>query len=1075
MSESPAAEHVSPWRQIFENVRQETGTQRDEHGVLGSINWLKHQMEVRGANPNVVRNIIYRDKGRLDDKRVLFAILSELWQAMGREPLRAPELEALLSPSAGAEQEIMQLLGREKMQAFRRFVGSIRSGEQLRLLITGRPGAGKTLLSDTIQQALELAPEPRPRIIRLEFHSGDLATGLSRLAAALRVPDEEIESRLVKVAASSAFAVQADTQADVARLLYDAVRQHGQPLVLVLHVSQSLAGVEHLGLAPLRLNTTEVPRVRASEWLWLSLLEPLSRLPHVSLLVSMTEVPTRILQNLGAFEAPVKLNPPTVGEARRFVRARLPHLAAAQQEALVQQSSRSFEELRTLTLLAEIREPITTATDNETNQHVEQLARLVGNSGDEKLRDFLTALAIVTLADFPEFPLVLLVKLRAGENDTLSSVEQAFLDPVPSRPGYYRAFSRQLARSVQQQLLQGRPEHYRELQRTAARWYEEAALAERHSEDAGRHLQHLFEAREWTALEQWMRGTRIPQSLLFQVWETTCRELGQGPTFERIALRVATHYVKLGSHRHPDALEAFSHLAQSQDPTIRAWTTLKQAEGALLRGWFDQAEELLADWQLTDVPLLDGEAALIRARIARWRGQLDEAARLVNEGARPLLPRVSQQGANGRLLHARVAIWAALISKDQGDLHGALDELAAVAPGDDLIEARVAYQKGDILLRLGCFDAALRQFDLGVVLARRSEALVSEQTRFLSRRGLLHGLRGDAAAAAEDFAAADRILLRDVHERNQDQEPDSGSLELPGGQLELDFWLARSNTDRAVVMLAEGRFQEAIFMLTMNQAAFERYTDAFAVDTGQWILRTTLYLALAYYGRGTAQPFRLPLVRDVSRQFEPADVRHARHLLRQIEAAQAGAFRPADRSMQRDWLLLDSLLAPEPAAGVAAAERALDLAGCAFDRAQGSAYMAAALLRGKEHHAALTCLAQAEAEIAQVISNSERSDLGLRAWLTALSIRAQLGLGQAEAAGHTLARALTASEFSAYHELLLRTFGEAAEDSGVPPLTATAALNSCLPDSLPCIPSFVRLPDALIAAWQEQAQMQGSS
>jgi hypothetical protein len=1061
MTERPPKEHVSPWRQIFENVRRETGNQRDEHGVLGSINWLKHQMEVRKANPNVVRNIIYRDKGRLEDKRVLFAILNELWQSMGQRPLQAPELEALLSPGAGAELEIMQLLGREKMQAYRRFISSIRSGEQPRLLISGRPGSGKTLLSDTIQQALELTPEPRARIIRLEFNSGDLATGLSRLADALGLPGEEIESRLVKVGASGAFAVQADAQADVARLLYDAVRQHEEPLIIVLHISQSLAGIEHLGLAPLRLNTTEVPRVRASEWLWLSLLEPLSRVPHVSLLVSMTEVPARVLQNPGAFEPPIKLSPPTVTEARRFVRARLPHLPAAQQEALVQRSSRSFEELRTLTLLAEIREPLKPAVDSETNQHVEQLARLAENSGDEKLRDFLTALAVVSLPDFPEFPVSLLSRLRSGEDDTLTSLEQAFLDPVPARPGYFRAFSRQLARSVHDQLQQRRPEQYRELQRMAAAWFAEAALQEPHSEDAARYLQHLFEAREWTALEQWMRTTRIQQSLLFQVWEATRNELGQGPTFERIALRVATHYVKLGSHRHPDALEAFSHLSESQDPAIRAWTTLKQAEGALLRGWFDEAEALVAGWQQTEVPLLDGEAALIKARIARWRGQLGKAARLVNEGARPLLPQVSQQGANGRLLHARVAIWAGLIAKDQGDLHAALDELAAVTPGDELIEARVAYQKGDILLRLGCFDAALRQFDLGVTLARRSEALVSEQTRFLSRRGRLHGLRGDAAAAAADFAAVRKVLLRENH--NGDRR-----LDLPGGQLEREFWLARSNSDRAVVMLTEGHFQEAIFMLTENLETFQRYTGAFAVDTGQWTLRTKLYLALAYYGRGTAQPFRLPLIRDVSRQFEPADIRHARVLLAGISEAQAASPRPAARSMQRDWLLLDSLLADDPAAGVAAATSALELAGCAYDRAQSSAYIAAALLRNKELNAALSRVAQAEADMAQVISSTERSDLGLRAWLTALSMKAYLGLGEVDAASRTLARALTTSDFGAVHEQLLRIYGEASEDSGVPPHAASRALSSCLPEL--DIPLVVRLPDALVAAWQDRGE-----
>ena len=89
-SRTPSSDPSSPWRRIFEDVRESVGNERDEHGVLGSINWLRHQMEVRGANPNVVRNIIYRDKGKLPDKRVLFQILDDLWRRRGHGPLRSP-------------------------------------------------------------------------------------------------------------------------------------------------------------------------------------------------------------------------------------------------------------------------------------------------------------------------------------------------------------------------------------------------------------------------------------------------------------------------------------------------------------------------------------------------------------------------------------------------------------------------------------------------------------------------------------------------------------------------------------------------------------------------------------------------------------------------------------------------------------------------------------------------------------------------------------------------------------------------------------------------------------------------
>lgn len=108
----------NPWRRIFEEVRRALGNRRDETGVLGSINWLRKGMAERGANPNVVRNIIYRDKGKLSDKRVLYSLLSELWESTGRPPLRVPELEVLLAAPSEGDQEVMQLLGREKRRAY---------------------------------------------------------------------------------------------------------------------------------------------------------------------------------------------------------------------------------------------------------------------------------------------------------------------------------------------------------------------------------------------------------------------------------------------------------------------------------------------------------------------------------------------------------------------------------------------------------------------------------------------------------------------------------------------------------------------------------------------------------------------------------------------------------------------------------------------------------------------------------------------------------------------------------------------------------------------------------------------
>ncbi len=191
-SESP--EPISPWRAVFEDVRRAAANQRDEHGVIGSINWLRAQMEQRGANPNVVRNIIYRDKGKLPDKRVLFDILNDLWTSRGQAALEVPELEGLLAEGNGNEHEVLQLLGREKRRAYRSFVQGVRTGAFPKLVLCGRPGSGKTLVTDYIQQALEIEPQAAERIVRLEFNGTDLGTALVRLGIAMDVALEVMEA-----------------------------------------------------------------------------------------------------------------------------------------------------------------------------------------------------------------------------------------------------------------------------------------------------------------------------------------------------------------------------------------------------------------------------------------------------------------------------------------------------------------------------------------------------------------------------------------------------------------------------------------------------------------------------------------------------------------------------------------------------------------------------------------------------------------------------------------------------------------------------------------------------------------
>ena len=1058
---SASGDASSPWRRIFEDVRESVANARDEHGVLGSINWLRHQMEVRGANPNVVRNIIYRDKGKLPDKRVLFEILDELWQKRGHGPLRSPELEVLLAPGSGNDQEVLQLLGREKRRAYRTFVQGVRSGGAPRFVIVGKPGSGKTLLSDYIQQALELSPPAADRLVRLEFSGTDLATALARLGARLGAPSEVLQAKLVRVGASSAFAVQADAQADVARTIVDAARSFAGRQVLLLHVSQSLGGQESLGLSPLRLNTPDVPRVSAAEWLWASLVEPLSKLPGTALLVSMTDLPLRAQQRLGDFEGPIRLTPPTAGEARRFVRARLPNATPTQHEEIVQRAGRSFEELRTLTLLAEIRDPDAEGGPADATKSMTQLSHLLDASGDDRLRGFLAALAVLSLPEFASFPRAALAELRSGPHRELSSLEGAFLDTVPGRSGDVRCFSRQLARALRERLQVGQPARYRELNRHAAAAYHEAAETEPQGETATRYLAHLFEARDWEGLASWMHEHPTQQALVRRIWLAATQELVDGPRLERLAVQVAAHYVKLGTFQHPDVRDAFAVLAASNDVDARAWTVLKRTEGLILRGHYEQAAELLGTLPETADPVLRAEAALARSSIERWRGDLERAGRYVQEQAREALADAAPSAA-ADAVRAKIGLWSGLIAKDLGDLDAALAAFDAIPRADDLDAARVAFQRGDVFMKLGRFDRALAAMDAAVALARGSEALVAEQTRYLARRGTVHRRLGDLDRAFADFDEARRVLLA--------ARPDEGRRRDAAEEADRDFWLARVDDEAGLASLAAGRYDEAMLAFAADLERFRRYAESQGVDATYRVLRSRLRLALAYGCRAVGQPFRRPFAISVALGGTGPDLRHARELiagvLAHIDSAPDGK---RLGTLTRDTLLAANLFAADGATAVATAERALDASRYPYQRAQAHAHAAGGALRSDDPSLAERHLAQARAaqrEAAIGVGPEERGDLELDAWIYARDAFAAIHRGDVAEAAARVSAGLRRPELVRYHTALLQQYGDAVEERDLDGDAAARLLATRVPIELQEGLGALRLADALVAGWR---------
>ncbi len=1046
-----AIDAESPWRKVFEDIRVIIGNKRDNDGVLGSINWLRKQMELKGANPNVVRNIIYRDKGKLVDKRALYETIKELWQKHSNQPLQVPELEVLFSTSLNTEQEIAHLLGREKRRAYSSFLSNMRANNYPKLLITGRPGSGKTLLLDYIQQALEMPPKAVEKVYRFEFSSDDLVASLSKIAFALGVSEDHFESKLLKTGLSGAYAVQADAQADIARLILDAIKQQGQSMVVMIHISQGVSEIDHLANSALRLNTLDVPRVNAAEWLWISLIEPLSKLPHLALLVSTVGLTPRSLSQMGEFEEIIKLSPPTTVEARRFVKLRLPKLGSHQQEAIVQRAGRSYEELRTLTLLAEIREASPTARLEDNQEHVKQLSQLYKTAGDPHLRDFLSALAVLSLPEYPSFSKHALQTIRQQlrPQDDINLIEQSFLDPIPGQEDMYRCFSRQLARQLRQDFEQEASEAYKNLNLKAAAYYQKDANKEPSTNKAARYLYHLFEARDWITLEAWLRQWSIPQSLLRRLWQVALEELTEGQIFEAIARQVASHFVRLGSFNHPDAIKAFEVLAESEDNDIRSWTLLKRAEGAVLKGQIEQAENLLKGWQGSEDAILEAEYKLIQASIARWRSQLQKAAELVKNEAKPLLKTISNNDTAGRLVHAKASVWAGLIAKDQGQLEEALEEFREGHSGDDLIEARLTFQIGDIQMKLGKFDQALTALDQAVSRSYRSEALIQEQTRYLARRGTLHRKQANFAEAHDDFQAALSVLQRE-------------DTSIKG--LERDFWLAKLKDEYALYLLAKADFDRAIFTLSENQAVFERYQRENKVDASYRLLRSSLRLALAYGCRATQQAFSRPLEKTVDNAINPKDLRHAQQLvsniISQIETRADQKTHYLD--LYRQGVLVASWLEAKPEKAVSLAEQAQSLSPYAYQKAETAAYLAFAQYRNQNYEAVLKATREAQKNLVKTTGRTERGDLGLQAWLLWLEQNALIHEGDIKAAVKSLKGSLI-KELEPYHLLLLRGLGEAAEEV----LGAKASTHEALKPLLPPKLMSLRLADALVLQWQQ--------
>jgi tetratricopeptide (TPR) repeat protein len=1056
---------------------------RDEVATIGSINWLRHAMDLAGANSNVVRNIIYRDKGRLHDKRALYLILVDLRAQLGLSPIEDPALTLLASPFAAAELEVSQVLGREQRRVYRAFVGGVRAGAFPKTLVTGKPGAGKTLLLDYLQQGLEIEPRAADMVARADFTDADLTAGLVRLATQLGVAPDLIESRLVRIGSGSSFAVQADSQAEVARVILDSQRHRHGSLAVLVHMSRALSAEGTLGAVPLRLNTPEVPRVSAADWLWFTLLRPLALAAGISVFVSTSSLPAKAVESFLPFDGPVALAQPTAAEARRYVRSLATQLDVGTCDDIVRRAGRSYEELRTLTLLA-----LAKRHSSDEGAHaddggeralgeraLEELTALVETTAEPTLRAYLAALAVVSSREAPGFTIAQLVALRGGRRKTLNDLESSFIDQLPGSDERYRCFSRRFARALHERLSATQTAHAMALHRTAAQQLEIEAIADPVGEAAGAHLYHLLAGRDWPSLLAWMSSRVVPFPLLTRLWATARTELGAGNDpldnglLEHVALELARHLLRLGADQHVELVRAFELLAASASSDTRAWAAVLRAQLEVAAGRFERATVLLDVSPPADDPLLDAEQRLARASVLRWRGELDAASAIVAQVRDDhTVPQAAPSTHSARAVLARTAVWSGLIEKDRGDLGAAMAALSVDVDSDDLLRGRLAFQRGDVLLRLGLFDGASVEFDRAIRAAGRSGALAQERARYLARRGTLRRLTGDVARSRHDFAAAREVL--------------HGS-ELT--DLDLDFALAKLADESSYTLLADGDFEEAIVANTTALATFRTYQDKRDVEAGFRIARSSLRLAVAYAFRGFALPFRRPLPAFRPHAAGP-DLDHALHamdtLITDLErpGSRVVASTSAVDGLLGEARVLASLVSPDAHHALRHADAALEGAHYHYHRARAQSARAGALLALTRPADALAAIADGEAELCSSLRpdwlprgsqrpEPDNGDLSLVAQFGVYRAGAHLIAGDQNEAAESVWRTLDDARLVPFHEAALRAFGEAAESLARDGawkrhrhLRTLLGVNGTGP-STPA-----RLPDALVAAWRSR-------
>lgn len=917
---------VSPgfnWQVALESLRQALPREREVGGVRGSLRWLEHQMQLLGASPSVVRNIVYRDVGTQADKEKLYGLLSKLALEVG---LSLPAL-----PPAAAIPEELELLGRNKRRAFKQFLRTLQAGKVARMVLTGTKGVGKTLLLEHLERELQLLTPPI-KVTRLTLE-GDLTRIFGGFAGHGQQP----------------FAVQAEQQAQAVQAYLAAVDG-----VLLVRVARQM---NFSGL-PLRQRDGAVvtPTTWVLQQLYVQAPEQLS-----VLLASEDESSVETFEGLSSGEH-VRLTSPSRAEARSYLMARL-NISAQQADELAQQTGRNLDRL---TLLA-IARGQGQADLSRLLQDPEAVELLCALRACQQLQEQPGATGSERLTDGPYSRTALETALGYPLNQ-LSPHVRALLDEVNG----------QWPRPVSALLLGEAPPLPPE--KIQAAWQRLLGLARN-----VQHPLHLLLPDLLALLGRWeevAQHGQNQQGAVAALWPQI-RRLPASELQEELARQVVVFYALRGEYSHPQAREALSLLLEAGREVVSIWARVKLAESCVDTGRFEVAEQhlqlpalqaLLAraatgDWEQR----VQGDALLVAAALARWRGQLSQATALVSD------PRTQHSGP-------RATLWRGLIAKDAGDWQAALQALQEVPEQYPLLHARARYQEGDLRLRLGQPEAARRLLEAAAEQLEHTAGSPEERSRIAGRLLTTYRRLGDLQAAQ-----GYQQQLRNVM---QNTDPVLGARLASEG---LPLLLALCNPQQAL--------EAARGALQLLQRPGTRQAEA-----GYRQRRTLYRLALCYLVRGTGQAYKQPFLGVMGA--ENADIAQAKALLDQL-LTQPHSPLDRDQTLRFDLLLSRALAESQQQQALELAQQALAAAQQPYTEAQAHALRAEILVRGGQPEAALRDIHRAYTlwrRSGYSLGDSQQPDPGLHALLLTLEALCNLQLGegralewfQAELQDHTL-------------------------------------------------------------------------